>query len=177
MQFCRATSEAELLQILEIQQKNRKTGLSEEEIAREGFVTVVHDLGLLKEMNDASQHVLAKNGDRVIGYALVMHPSFRERIPILSNLFNLVEMLIPKREFLVMGQICIDKPHRGTGLFKKIYAYYQQELNSEYHCLVTEVATINQRSLQAHKHVGFETLYEREEQGVSWEVLIWNWQN
>ena len=54
-----------------------------------------------------------------------------------------------------MGQICIDKPWRGRGLFDQLYAAHRQHLSGRYDCCITEVATRNGRSMSAHLRVGF----------------------
>jgi hypothetical protein len=48
-------------------------------------------------------------------------------------------------------------------------------LHREFECLVTEVSESNQRSLQAHLHVGFEILHTRLDKGEEWKMLVWNW--
>ena len=120
-------------------------------------------------------HILAKNGENIVGYALAMVPELRHDIPILVPLFDLTEKLLPNSKYLVMGQICVDKPYRGRGIFSGMYRYYRDQLNKNYECLVTEVADENQRSLQAHLYIGFEILHTRVEDKVKWITLVWNW--
>lgn len=55
-------------QILNLQQKNLPKHLSQEELITQGFVTVEHDLKLLKLMSTTYPHVIAKHEDKIVGY-------------------------------------------------------------------------------------------------------------
>src|SRR5687768_835773 len=88
LRFCTATTDGELAQILTLQQANHASSLSEADAARDGFVTVMHTFELLKKMNQAAPQIIAKDGDSVIGYALVMLRSFSDMIPVLQPMFN-----------------------------------------------------------------------------------------
>ena len=62
--------------------------MSQEELITQGFVTVEHDLKLLKLMSTTYPHVIAKHEDKVVGYALVMLPDFADHIEILKPMFR-----------------------------------------------------------------------------------------
>ncbi len=173
--YKRATTLDELNQILAIQRRNIKNGLDKAELAKEGFISVHHDLGILKKMNDACPHIIAKDGDKVAGYALAMLRNFKDDIAILKPMFAVADEMLPQKKYIVVGQICIDKPYRKMGLFKGMYRFYQQELQGQFYCLFTEVATENQRSLNAHLGVGFKVLKTQVVDGVSWELINWEW--
>ena len=173
--YSRSKNELELQKVLELQKRNTRRVLSSEELRSEGFVTVVHDLDLLKKMHRSCPHILAKKGEEIVGYALAMVSDFRDEIPILVPLFELIDRLLPDSKYLVMGQICIDKSFRGKGIFSQMYQYYRDQLHNSYDCLVTEVSSGNQRSLQAHLHIGFEHLYTHVENQEEWITLVWNW--
>jgi len=173
--YTRASSNDELYQILEIQHRNIKANITPEEKEKEGYITVGHDFDILKKMNNACPHILAKDGDKIAGYALVMLQSFRNKMPVLTPMFKKADYLLKGKNYVVMGQVCIDKPYRKMGIFKGLYHYYQQELNSSYDCLVTEVATLNIRSLNAHQSVGFKIIYTQVTNGTSWELVNWDW--
>ena len=41
---------------------------------------------------------------------------------------------------------------------------------------ITEILDTNKRSLQAHKRIGFHTIYEyRDEKGNNWVIVLWDW--
>ena len=57
-----------------------------------------------------------------------------------------------------MGQICIAKNYRKQGIFRGLYHFYKAELQYQFNYLITEVAAINPRSMQAHEAVGFKII-------------------
>ena len=173
--YKRAQHDDELIQILAIQKRALKQNVSVEEQKTEGYITVPHTFDVLKKMNDACPHCLAIYEGRVVAYALVMLEHFRYEMKILEPMFETADRLLPQKNYLTMGQICIDKPHRGKGIFKSIYAFYKAELAQDYDCLFTEVASSNTRSLQAHMAVGFEVLDTQITDGTSWEMVNWEW--
>lgn len=175
MTYTRASSEDELNQILVLQQKNALDAVSSIERQGEGFVTVSHTYEILKLMNDACPHIIAKDGDLVVGYALVMLKEFRDKISVLSGMFETAAELLGDKKYLAMGQICISKAYRKQGIFRGMYDFYKEELQNEYDCLLTEVATNNPRSLNAHLNIGFEVLKTKVINGVSWESICWDW--
>lgn len=170
----------ELIQILSLQQQNLRHKNSFEEEQEQGFVTVRHDFELLKKMNEIIPHVIAKDIDKVIGYALVMSKHFRHQIPELQSMFDLLDTLIihgkklGTENFIVMGQICIDKDYRGKGIFQGLYKHYFDLYKPIYKYIITEVAERNVRSLQAHFKVGFKEVHRYDEPGIeTWVVLIY----
>ncbi|GGG23038.1 hypothetical protein GCM10011344_24660 [Dokdonia pacifica] len=173
--YKRAASDQELQEILAIQKRNLKAVISIQERKEQGYITVPHTFDILKKMNDACPHILAMDGDRVAGYALVMLRSFKYEMPILIPMFETADRLLKGKNYVAMGQVCIDKPYRGQGVFKGMYTFYKEQLSTTYDCLFTEVATSNIRSLEAHKRVGFKILETQITDGTSWEIVNWDW--
>lgn len=170
--FERATSKVDLNQILDLQRKNLPAHISSEEKKKEGFVTVSHTYANLKAMNDVCQHIVAKSGGHVIGYALCMHPSFAEDIEVLHPMFEKVEAILPKIEnYIVMGQICIDKAYRGQGIFRKLYLAMRGAVHPEFEYIITDVDAENTRSLGAHYSVGFKDLATFCSCGQVWKII------
>ncbi len=173
LHFKRAETIEELLQILGLQQANLKPQLEAEEQLREGFVTVSHTLDLLQQMNTVSPHILAKDGQKVVGYALCMHPGFSTKIPVLEPMFEIIRTRgFSDRRFMVMGQICIDRAYRKMGLFKGLYMNMMQWLQPEFDCIITEVDATNIRSLNAHYAAGFKELATYPSHGRTWHVVV-----
>lgn len=126
-------------------------------------------------MHDACPHILAMDGDKVAGYALVMLRSFKDEMPVLVPMFISADALLNGKNYVAMGQICIDKPYRGLGVFRGMYSFYKKELSSQFDCLFTEVASDNIRSIEAHKKVGFKILETQITDGTSWDLVNWDW--
>ncbi|WP_425234828.1 GNAT family N-acetyltransferase [Ulvibacterium sp.] len=173
--YKRTSEEDELIQILGLQRQNLPVSLSMEEKYREGFVTVSHSFDQLKEMHQVCPHIIAKDKNRVIGYALCMHPMFAKTVPVLRPMFHEIETMVSRDEkYMVMGQICIHKAYRKKGVFRKLYQTMKTELSPEYPTIITEVDTKNQRSLKAHYAVGFKDLKRYHSVNQEWQLISLN---
>lgn len=171
--YKRATDASELKQILELQQRNLFAKVSVEEQHKEGFLTVSHSFGLLKKMNAVCPHIIAKAKDEVVGYTLCMHPKFSNEIEILKPMFLEIETIIPKIEnYIIMGQVCVDKNYRKKGVFRNLYQNMSEFLKPEFDSIITEVDAKNTRSLKAHYAVGFKLLKSHISGGQDWELII-----
>lgn len=179
VQYGTVTSENELHQILSLQRENHASSLSESRASIDGFVTVMHSFQLLKEMNEVAPQVIAKDGERVIGYALVMLRSFAGMIPVLQPMFDLLAMIkygkrcITDYSFYVMGQICIDNSYRGSGVFDALYQKHKEIHRDAFDLCVTSVSTRNKRSMRAHKRVGFREVNTFRDATDEWCILAW----
>jgi ribosomal protein S18 acetylase RimI-like enzyme len=171
------TGRAELEQILQLQAANLRGHVPPEQAAREGFLTVAHTLDVLERMHALAPSVLAKEGERLAGYALVMPVEARAFVPILDPLFQLLETLSwrgrPLREhaYYVMGQICVAEGYRGQGVFDALYREHRASYADRFECTVTEVSTRNTRSLRAHARVGFEVVTTYRDATDEWAVV------
>ena len=179
--FKNTRTTAELAQILSLQARNLSQVLSSDEQTDQGFVTVQHDLPLLATMAEQYGHVVARDDHRVIGYALVMLPEFKDRIAMLRPMFERLRELtyqgrpVPGYRYFVMGQVCIDAAYRGKGVFSGLYHQLKASMSSAFDLVITEVATRNPRSLRAHRKVGFQTLETYvADTGEAWNVLLWD---
>jgi len=175
-------SEELLPQIKSLQLKNLKSSLTSEEVESEGFVTCDHTLALLAKMNQPDGHIISLYNGEVVGYCLVMSPVWREALDVLKPMFEKIDSLsyqgrrLSQSKYVTMGQVCIDKDHRKKGLFKKMYDHYRECLSPKFEYCITEIASENMRSRNAHKHVGFKDLHSyKTEAGLSWELVIWDW--
>lgn len=170
--YQRAKTNEELHQILALQQRNLPQHLSEKEKEAEGFVTVTHSFGLLKEMNNVCPHIIAKKLDAVVGYALCMTKDFKTKIPVLISMFNEIESVVPNAvNFMVMGQICIDKTARGQGVFRGLYQFMADDLKNDFNMIITEVDVTNTRSINAHNAVGFKLLKTYTSNNQTWKII------
>ena len=174
--YKRASNLDELEQIRALQLQNSFQNITSEEKLQEGFVTVQHTVVLLEQMNSACAHIIAKDNDIVVGFALVMLSSFRDEIKVLIPMFERIEELVPKdKTFVVMGQICVDKNYRKQGIFRALYNFYREQLQHQFDYLITEVASTNLRSMSAHESVGFKIINTYEEDGITWNIILWDW--
>jgi RimJ/RimL family protein N-acetyltransferase len=176
IQTRRVEGDKDLEQILELQQANLARSLSPEEVAQQGFVTVEHTLEVLRRMHALAPSIIAVDGEKLAGYALVMPVECREFIPLLVPMFQRLDALGTSRErYYVMGQICIGKPWRGQGVFDLLYRAHRQYLKAAYDSVITEVATRNTRSMRAHERVGFAVIERYRDPTDEWALLRWDW--
>ena len=159
-----ARTETDLRQILALQRANLPDHLTAGEQAEQGFVSVQHDLELLRRMNTPFAHSVARDGEEVVAYALVMEPRFRSEIAMLRSLFDRADRqhfrgrALADIPYFVMGQVCIAKAYRGQGVFDALYTDLCQRLSGNFDLVVTLIAGRNSRSLRAHERVGFREL-------------------
>lgn len=172
-----AQNDADLHQILALQTANQSKNLSLEEIQAQGFVTVEHSFPLLKKMNNPYPHIIATLDNQVVGYALVMLSELRNEIPVLISMFEKIDKLVvedrPMSEYayFVMGQICVAKEVRGSGVFGGLYQKMAAVMRSDFDYIITEIATRNTRSMRAHAREGFKVLLQFNDGFEEWAIV------
>jgi GNAT superfamily N-acetyltransferase len=175
------STKKELEQIQNLNRQNLKQNLSEDEMLREGFVSWNYSFELLEKMHRLAPSVIVKEGNEVIGYALV---TLKEASSFHADLKKMLMHLQPvtyegkpltSYRFYLMGQVCIHKNYRGKGIFPMLYHQHKISYGKEYELLVTEISTKNQRSLKAHEKIGFKNVFTYEHGIDEWNVVIWNW--
>jgi ribosomal protein S18 acetylase RimI-like enzyme len=169
----RVRDDRDLEQILDLQRCNLPRSLDAPTATQQGFVTVEHDLDVLRRMHELEPSIVARSGASLAGYALVMPVPCRGFVPVLEPMFQRLEGL--KRRFYVMGQICVDRPWRGRGVFDSLYRAHRDHLSDRYDLVVTEVSARNSRSLRAHLRVGFRELERYRDATDDWVLLSWDW--
>jgi GNAT superfamily N-acetyltransferase len=171
-----ATSDDDLQQILNLQSKNLSNNISEEESKSEGFVTMQHDLFLLKRMNEPHPHVVARNNEGlIIAYALTMLRSFVEDIPLCAHLCEILDTHYSDddNKYSLIGQVCIAKEYRGQGVLRGLYKEMQRQMKqANFKVLATAVDLVNTRSLHAHVKIGFTVLEECHFGGQDWAYVL-----
>ncbi len=174
----------ELEQILALQAQNLPSAISPEQAREQGFVTVRHTVEVLRRMNAVFPSVIAKDGDTLAGYCLIMLRMFAPDVPILAPLFERLATLswrghpLRNGRWFVMGQVCVAEAYRGQGVFDGLYRHLAEVCRAHFDFVVTEVAERNVRSLRAHQRVGFETfhIYDDPTTGERWHIIAWDWQ-
>ncbi len=175
--YAKAKSISDLNQILVLQKANLKLNLRAEEYKKDGFVTLEHNIDLLKELNTPYSHIIALDGSNIVGYALVTIPEKIPNIPLLQSTIEELkgeeyyQQKILDLKYFIMGQVCIDKSYRGQGIFQGLYREMKNEMRSDFEIIITEIAIDNKRSIRAHEKIGFETLKIHTENGVKWAIV------
>lgn len=171
-------------QILALQAVNHRSAVDPLSAERDGFTTVRHDFELLREMNREHPSAIARCGDELAGYCLMMPQSFRRRIPVLEPMFDLLDglqwqnrSLANDPRWFVMGQVCVASDYRGRGVFDGLYDQLRRAHSKAFDFTITEISRRNGRSLRAHRRVGFQTLHDYLDPVADdhWEVVLWDW--
>jgi len=177
----RVSTLQEIAAIKSLQSLNLKTNLSMEEKMMEGFLTAEYSIEFLELMHQEEPSIIAKDGDQVVGYALVATKSVRHHHKLLESLFEVIDTKkishqpLVEANYVVVGQLCVAKAYRGIGLSQKLYAFFQKELSDKYQFCITDVDEKNKRSLKAHQKAGFFVLDMLEYGGDKWNIVAWDW--
>ena len=180
--YTTAQTDNDLNGILSLQKANLASNLTNEELASQGFVTVVHGFEELRRMNYIEPHIIAKRDDKVIAYLLAMTSASKEKIPVLEPMFEVFDSIyfnnkpVSAYNYIVVGQVCVDKAFRGQGVLDNCYEAYKKTFKDKYDFAITEIAIRNTRSINAHKRIGFRQLHTyAAPDGEQWSLVVWKW--
>jgi len=177
----RVSENWEIEGIKALQEENRITNISKEEREKEGFVTASYSIELLKNMDDFEPSVIACQGNKVVGYAMVTVKELYGEHALLDGLFDAIEKMEYKgkplglAKVVLVGQLCIAKPFRGQGLVDKMYQYFKECLVDKYDYCITDISEANARSLRAHEKCGFKIINTLVYEEVRWHIVLWDW--
>ncbi|HCL83584.1 MAG TPA: GNAT family N-acetyltransferase [Chitinophagaceae bacterium] len=175
------TELTELEGIRKLQEENLKKNLTGEEAASQGFVTAEYSIDFLKTLHEACPSIIAKEDDRVVGYALAALKSTRHHHDLLGDLFNVIDQLVyhdlsfKDTRYVVVGQLCVAKGYRGLGLVQQMYQHFKTHLSGRFDYCITDVAQDNPRSLKAHLKTGFRVIDTLTYGGFGWDIVLWDW--
>jgi len=176
------TFKIEMLNILQLQRENHFTSLSAEDIASEGFLTCTHSLELIRELNDLAPHIIAVCNNKVIAYLLTMTEVAESKMPLLNPMFKEFRTtvfkgkMISEYNYLIVGQVCVGKGFRGQGVLENCYQVYESFYKNKFDFAITEIATRNKRSINAHKRIGFVEINRYfSPDGEKWSIVILDW--
>ena len=171
--YKQASTNRELKEILALQKDNLVANLNENEKLVEGFVTIEHNLDLLKEMNELFPHTIAIHNNRVIGYALSMHPKLKDKIPFFkTDVLPDFDLLHRTRIYSNGASICVAKAYRQKGVFRALYQHLFSSISPSFKAIITEVSLKNKRSLAAHLAIGFKEIIQHKSNGGDWSIIV-----
>jgi GNAT superfamily N-acetyltransferase len=175
-----ASTDQHFEQILRLQTQNLFSEISEAEQAQQGFVFAQHSVPLLKRMAAQLPQVIAVSENKVVGYNLAMPVSMKNAMSRLAPMFAQFERTqyrgrpLATYNFMVGGQVCVDKDFRGQGLLRRLYRETRNRLPPGYELCVTEIAARNVVSLEAHLRMGFEEASTYHDGKELWIVVVWD---
>ena len=182
--FSTADTIADLEGILQLQQANLVLNLPADEVKSQGFLIAAHTLEILSRQNDIERHVVARDSSRIVAYLLAMTKASKHDLPVLVAMFDEFDRILFKGRpvaqcnYLVVGQACVDKRYRGTGILDDCYRAYRDLYSERYDFAITEIAEANHRSLRAHQRIGFEEVHSYvDPRGTEWRICCWDWKS
>lgn len=183
IQITRVASDEDLKGILALQQKNHRRNISAEIAQEQGFVTAEHSFEQIKKLNEKETSIIAKDGNTVVGYALVMLPEFRGQMPVFDQLYETLDALIYEEKpitayrYVIVGQLCVGEGYRGIGLVNQLYDFYRASLENAYDICVTDISSKNERSRKAHEKAGFQVIqsFHDDFTNEQWDIVLWDW--
>jgi GNAT superfamily N-acetyltransferase len=180
MQITVASTDRHLDEILVLQRRYHLNALSDLVQSAEGFVFAQHTKSQLQRMAAESPQAIALVDGQVVGYCLSLTASLKDELPTLAPMFEQFAACtyrgrsLPDYRFIVGGQVCVDRGHRGKGLLAALYAQIRQSVGSAYDLCVTEIATRNHVSVRAHERVGFEAVSTYSDSEEEWVIVAWD---
>ncbi len=175
------TNNEELSQVARLSADNLVSNISDATKAKEGFVSWSYTPAVLQTLHSLQPSIIAKDGELVAGYALVLT---RECIPFYPPLASVMAHFasIPYKghrltdhRIYIMGQICVHTDYRGKGVVDLLYQYHRKALSSRFDGCVTEISTSNVRSQKAHEKSGFRIVDTYRDEQDEWNVVVWDW--
>jgi hypothetical protein len=176
-----AANEKDLQGILDLQRRNLKKNISNDEATSQGFLIAEFSPDYLQRLHEKYAPVIALANDEVVGYAIIATQENRKGNPLIEDLFNQIDTLtydqiaLKNAPYAVIAQLCVDKSVRGQGLVQKLYGHFRSVLENDYSFGVTDVARANTRSLKAHLTTGFQVIHTIGYGGLEWDVVLWDW--
>ncbi len=175
-----ASTDQHFEEILVLQRRYHLNALSAEVQSIEGFVFVEHTLPLLRRMAAQSPQAIALSEGHVVGYCLSLSVSLQAEVPSLAPMFQHFRECVYRGKplsayrFVVGGQVCVDREHRGKGLLARLYDQIRLSVAQDCDLCVTEIATRNRVSVRAHERMGFEIISTYSDPREEWVIVAWD---
>jgi hypothetical protein len=175
------SSHEELVGIKKLLEANLKQNLSPEERASQGFVTCDYSIEFLTTIQQKHPSIIAVDQGEVVGYALVVTRDSKHLHPLIEDLVDKFPQYtynntpLDQLNFCMVGQLCVGKSHRGQGLVQRLYHGYRDHYSHLFNYLITDVDTLNTRSLKAHQNTGFQVVGQLEFGQAQWNLVVWEW--
>ena len=179
-----AQTTTDLREMLALQQQNLSRNLSPDVQREQGFVTLQYTFDQMQQMHNLGPSVIAKDGERVVGYAITTVPEARPFVPELETLFVMLDAVqyagkpLSQHAYYVVGQVCVAEGYRGQGLFDQMYQHHRATYGDQFRLFITDISARNTRSLRAHERVGFRVIHQfyEPDAGEEWALVVWDWQ-
>lgn len=150
---------------------DRADGVLASTFSVEDFAAINRSVAIAVCTDNASENYQeqGESGDgktELLGFACASIPELNRKFGLPNAMLarfdqsSLEGRLLSDYNCAITGPICVDKAHRGTGIFERLYEKLFELTPTQYDLAVALVATSNSRSLAAHKRIGFAEVDE-----------------
>src|ERR1700754_2301585 len=143
------TIDEELIQVAQLSENNSASNVDDSLKKTDGYVTWSYPLNVLRVINKVTPSVIVKDGEKVVGYAIVLvketAPHFaplREALQWFDTIQYQQKPLLDHRVYF-LGQTCIHQAYRGKGILNLLYNFHREQLSSTYDIAVSEISIHN----------------------------------
>ncbi|MCG8565248.1 MAG: hypothetical protein MI747_09220 [Desulfobacterales bacterium] len=172
---------SDIPETLELHYRYQVDSIAPEDRA-DGFVTTPFTPEELRSLVEEEQGLfIARDAAGVHGYAMAASWAFWSPWPLFAHMIQnlgqttFLGQTLDTRNSFQYGPACVDKAHRGQGLFPRLFEFMRRELAGQYPILVTFINQINSRSLAAHtRKLGLEVSREFDFNGNSYFELVYD---
>jgi ribosomal protein S18 acetylase RimI-like enzyme len=172
--------EDEIEALLALQAENAVENIDAQTKAEQGFISFRYTPEIMRLKMSQAPQIIARDGDLIVGYALVTTLDVARQIPDFLPFLEKVRLLsdpsgpLEARKPYCIGQICVKSGYRGLGIVGALYQAHQTKLHPPFDCAITEIASDNTRSLAAHAKVGFDVIhtYYDDYSQKEWQVVM-----
>jgi hypothetical protein len=173
-----ATNE-DVAEILRLQAENIESQVAQNEKTSQGYVSLETPQELLEEIAKDEGIIIAKAGDKIVGYLIPMTHNRAKTVPFFAPMVEQFKNLqlegqpLDNYKLCVLAQICIDKSHRGGEALTRIHAATNDHLKDKYEIGIAEISDDNRRSLKANvEKVGMTDVGQYDSYDKTWHVVV-----
>jgi hypothetical protein len=163
--------------IVELQNRNLSWNLAERERS-DGFLSTAFSIEHFKKMNEEVGIVVGVDDGKLCGYVCASTPEFNKCMPFPAAMLSYASKIaykgqsLIKQRFCVTSPICIDRNHRGNGVYLELCNKMIELISGKYDLAVSFISTGNSRHLQAMKKMAWDKLGEFEKDGETFLLIV-----
>lgn len=147
----------------------------------DGFLSASLTAEQFQEMDKDLCVIVCDDLEKICGYLCVSSVDYNKKIPLVAAMierFSTIEFQgkpLSAYQSFISGPVCVDRAHRGQGIFINLYQHLMLVLRQEHPELelaTTLIANENPRSIHAHKKLGMETVGEFKFNNKDFSILV-----
>jgi hypothetical protein len=174
----RRARQTDFAAIADLQNKNLAWNLAAHERA-EGFLSTAFSIDQFRQMDEEVAVIVALDGAQLCGYICASTPAFNMSMPFPAAMLKHASGIVYDgkalldRRLCVTSPICIDRAHRGHGIYLGLCRTMIDLIAGHYDLAVAFVSTANERHLRAVSKMAFDRLGEFEKDGHRFLLIVY----